>query len=104
VARILVGGGQTGPSARRSRTTPEATDTRPRRGGPWDEGAGHDPHPRAPAGRHAEVHAVEDFRAITEAIRPRSATSIINYSTGAIGVPSRSGSPTCASCARTSPR
>jgi uncharacterized protein (DUF849 family) len=29
---------------------------------------------------------------------------IINYSTGAIGVPSRSGSPTCASCGPTSAR
>jgi uncharacterized protein (DUF849 family) len=32
-------------------------------------------------------HAVEDFRAITEAIRAEAGDVIVNYSTGAVGVP-----------------
>ena len=59
-------------------------------------------HARTPDGTPS--YEIEDFRAITEAIRGEVGDVIINYSTGAIGVPSRSGSPTCASCGPTSPR
>ncbi|HEX2387513.1 MAG TPA: 3-keto-5-aminohexanoate cleavage protein [Solirubrobacterales bacterium] len=42
-------------------------------------------HARTPAG--APSYEIEDFRAITEAIRAEVEDVIINYSTGAIGVP-----------------
>ena len=42
-------------------------------------------HARSPAG--APSHEVEDFRAITEAILAEVDDVIVNYSTGAIGVP-----------------
>ena len=44
----------------------------------------------------APSYAVEDFRAITDAILEEVGDVIVNYSTGAIGT------PTCASCAPTS--
>jgi uncharacterized protein (DUF849 family) len=47
---------------------------------------------------------VEDFRAITDAILAEVGDVIVNYSTGAIGVPIESDSSTCGSCAPTSPR
>jgi 3-keto-5-aminohexanoate cleavage enzyme len=42
-------------------------------------------HARTPAG--APSYEIEDFRAITEAIRAEVEDVIINYSTGAIGIP-----------------
>ena len=45
-----------------------------------------DPHPRAPPDG-TPSHEVEDFRAITEAILAEVGDVVINYSTGAIGVP-----------------
>jgi 3-keto-5-aminohexanoate cleavage enzyme len=42
-------------------------------------------HARAPDGTPS--HEVEDFRAITEAIRGEVGDVVINYSTGAVGVP-----------------
>ncbi len=42
-------------------------------------------HARKPDG--SPSYDVEDFRAITEAIRAETPEAIINYSTGAIGVP-----------------
>ena len=61
-------------------------------------------HARTPDGTPS--YEVEDFRAITEAIRAEVGdAAIINYSTGAIGVPRREArSPTCASCGPRSPR
>jgi uncharacterized protein (DUF849 family) len=42
-------------------------------------------HARTPDG--APSHEIEDFRAITEAIRAEAGDVVVNYSTGAIGVP-----------------
>jgi uncharacterized protein (DUF849 family) len=42
-------------------------------------------HARAPSGQPS--HEIEDFRAITDAILARVGDVIVNYSTGAIGVP-----------------
>jgi 3-keto-5-aminohexanoate cleavage enzyme len=42
-------------------------------------------HARRPDGTPS--HAVEDFRAITEAIREQAGDVLVNFSTGAIGVP-----------------
>jgi uncharacterized protein (DUF849 family) len=42
-------------------------------------------HARRPDGTPS--HAVEDFRAITDAIRAEAGDVIVNYSTGAVGVP-----------------
>jgi 3-keto-5-aminohexanoate cleavage enzyme len=42
-------------------------------------------HARRPDGTPS--HEVEDFRAITEAIRAQAPAVIVNYSTGAVGVP-----------------
>ena len=59
-------------------------------------------HARRPDGTPS--YEIEDFRAITDAINDAVDDVIINYSTGAMGVPVEKGSPTCASCAPTSPR
>ena len=59
-------------------------------------------HARKPDGTPS--YEVEDFKAITEAIRGAVDDVIINYSTGAIGVSSRSGSSTCASAGPKWPR
>ena len=61
-------------------------------------------HARTPDGTPS--YEVDDFRAITAAIRAklRDDDVIVNYSTGAVGYRSPSGSPTCASCGPTSPR
>ena len=59
-----------------------------RRGAPdRRRGRGDDPHPRAHARTARRAYEVEDFRAITEAILAEVDDVIINYSTGAIGVP-----------------
>ena len=58
-------------------------------------------HARTPDGTPS--YEIDDFRAITEAIRSEVGDVIINYSTGAIGVPLEKRSPICASCARRSP-
>ena len=52
-----------------------------------DEGGVADPHPRPDAGRACRRYEIEDFRAITEAILAEVDDVIVNYSTGAIGVP-----------------
>ena len=61
-----------------------------------------------PARAHADgapSHEIEDFRAITEAIRAEVGDAlIVNYSTGALGVPVEKRSRTCASCGRRSAR
>ena len=59
-------------------------------------------HARKPDGTPS--YEVEDFRAITEAILAEVGDVIVNYSTGAIGIPIAKRSSTCASAAPTSPR
>src|ERR1700742_4129644 len=64
--------------------TPEEYAAEARRAG--DKGAASFPtHPRTPDGERS--YEIEDFRAITEAILAAVDDVIINYSTGAIGVP-----------------
>ena len=52
-------------------------------------------HARTPDGTPS--YEIEDFRAITEAIKAEVDDVIINYSTGAIGVPIEKRLDTCAS-------
>ena len=60
-------------------------------------------HARRPDGTPS--HAVEDFRAITEAIRAEVGDDVIvNYSTGAVGVSVEKRVAYLARCGRRSPR